>query len=358
MTTNDPRGSWSTVLGCAVAAVALGQALQAGNGILQSDAIKWLTVTGVATLVAVAAPSFASVERTGSRAVELILAAGLAYQFFQLFTTPPGLYVQPDRAGGQAAFSSGLAAAAVLAGISLLDPRRLGRWMFPALLIVFVYLGRWILVASPDPAIDTYVFQRDAGNALLEGKSPYSLRYPDIYGSSPFYGEGLSVGGVLQFGYPYPPLSLLLTLPAQMLMGDYRYAQLIAIALSAACIVYAKPGRVAMLAALVLLFTPRVFFVLEQGWTDPLVVLGFAASAYCALRWKEGLPWVLGLALAVKQYTIFMVPAARFGFIYSPASIRRIAAALGPGRAAELLYLGGGGIGQRRPFYTNIVRLR
>ncbi len=35
----------------------------------------------------------------------------------------------------------------------------------------------------------------------------------------------------------------------------------------------------------------------------------------------------------------FMVPAARFGFIYSPASIRRITAALGPGRAAQLLYL-------------------
>lgn len=35
----------------------------------------------------------------------------------------------------------------------------------------------------------------------------------------------------------------------------------------------------------------------------------------------------------------FMVPAARFGFIYSPASIRRIAQALGPGRAAQVLYL-------------------
>ncbi|MEM6661807.1 MAG: enoyl-CoA hydratase-related protein [Pseudomonadota bacterium] len=35
----------------------------------------------------------------------------------------------------------------------------------------------------------------------------------------------------------------------------------------------------------------------------------------------------------------FMIPAARFGFVYVPASIRRIAAALGPTRAAELLYL-------------------
>jgi len=35
----------------------------------------------------------------------------------------------------------------------------------------------------------------------------------------------------------------------------------------------------------------------------------------------------------------FMIPAARFGFVYVPASIRRIAGALGPQRAAALLYL-------------------
>lgn len=35
----------------------------------------------------------------------------------------------------------------------------------------------------------------------------------------------------------------------------------------------------------------------------------------------------------------FMIPAARFGFVYVPAAIRRIAAALGPARAAQLLYL-------------------
>ncbi|MEM7190222.1 MAG: enoyl-CoA hydratase-related protein [Pseudomonadota bacterium] len=35
----------------------------------------------------------------------------------------------------------------------------------------------------------------------------------------------------------------------------------------------------------------------------------------------------------------FMIPAARFGFVYVPASIRRIAAAMGTTRAAELLYL-------------------
>ncbi len=36
----------------------------------------------------------------------------------------------------------------------------------------------------------------------------------------------------------------------------------------------------------------------------------------------------------------FMIPAARFGFIYVPASIRRMAMVLGPARASQLLYLG------------------
>lgn len=35
----------------------------------------------------------------------------------------------------------------------------------------------------------------------------------------------------------------------------------------------------------------------------------------------------------------FMIPAARFGFVYVPASIRRIAATLGAPRTAQLLYL-------------------
>ena len=35
----------------------------------------------------------------------------------------------------------------------------------------------------------------------------------------------------------------------------------------------------------------------------------------------------------------FMIPAARFGFVYVPASIRRITATMGPARAAQLLYM-------------------
>lgn len=44
-------------------------------------------------------------------------------------------------------------------------------------------------------------------------------------------------------------------------------------------------------------------------------------------------------ALIARPGTRFMIPAARFGFVYVPASIRRIAQAIGPARAAQLLYL-------------------
>ncbi len=44
-------------------------------------------------------------------------------------------------------------------------------------------------------------------------------------------------------------------------------------------------------------------------------------------------------ALVARPGVRFMIPAARFGFVYVPASIRRIAAALGPSRAAQILYL-------------------
>ncbi len=301
---------WSTALLCAIAAFAVGQAVQIANGNQHPESIKWLTVACLATLIGVVAPTHPLLEWVGERAVVAVLGLGVAYQFTQLFTAPPGIYLRIGGAVVGQDFYVGLVVAAVLVGAGLAPKPWLGRLHFPLLLLVFLYLGRWLIKASPAPFIDVYVFQRDGVNALLAGNNPYALRYPDIYGNSPFYGEGLSVGGVLQFGYPYFPLSLLLALPGQVFFGDYRYAQLGAMALSAAFIAYARPGRVGIAAASLLLFTPRVFFVLEQGWTDPFVLLGLSAVVFVAVRWVRPLPWVLGLAFAVKQYTIFMVPAA------------------------------------------------
>src|SRR5207248_8919226 len=114
--------------------------------------------------------------------------------------------------------------------------------------------------------------------------------------------------GRLNFGYPYPPLSLLLIVPAYQL-GDLRYAQLAAMALAGAFIALARPGRTAFAAAALLLFTPRGFFVLEAGWTEPFAVLFLAVTVFAACRSPRQLPVPLGLFLASKQYLVLALLA-------------------------------------------------
>lgn len=66
------------------------------------------------------------------------------------------------------------------------------------------------------------------------------------------------------------------------------------------------------MAAALLLFTPRVFFVLGRAWTEPIAVLLLAATIFCAARRSRWLPVALGLFLATKQYLILAVPLTFF----------------------------------------------
>jgi hypothetical protein len=135
------------------------------------------------------------------------------------------------------------------------------------------------------------------------------MTYPDIYGNSPVYGEGLSVNGRLTFGFPYPPLSLFLAIPGH-LFGDHRYSQLAAITASGALMAYARPGPLGPVAAALFLFTPRGLFVLEQGWTEPFLVLLLSATVFVACRRAAWTPFLFGLFLVAKQYLVFVVPLA------------------------------------------------
>lgn len=308
MLLDTTKDRWWTAAALGSAAVGLGWGLQQSNGTLQPDALGALTVAFALTLLGVLLPRLGGLERHGERVTAVLLGAGLALQLGELLTRPPGIYLQVHGPQAYARFFTLLAVAAVVAGASLSRSRWLGPVLVPVVLVVHWQLGVWLLKASPNPFIDVFVFQRDASAALLAGQNPYAMTYPDIYGNSVFYGPGLSVNGRLTFGFPYPPLSLLLTLPGHVLAGDYRYAQLVATTLAAGLLAFARPGRHGLIAACVLLFTPRSYFVLEQGWTEPLVVLGLAAVVFCASRCPRALPFVFGLFLAVKQYLVFAAP--------------------------------------------------
>lgn len=103
------------------------------------------------------------------------------------------------------------------------------------------------------------------------------------------------------FGFPYPPLSLLLAWPGHALLGDLRYSEVAALALAAALLVWMQ-GSLALLCAAALILAPRVIFHLEQGWTEPFPIALLALTVATALR-RPSLAWLpLGLLVASKQH--------------------------------------------------------
>jgi hypothetical protein len=201
--------------------------------------------------------------------------------------------------------------------LGLLQAFRLGRLR---LALIAVTLGVFCIVASIVfrrvvlPPIDVLVFQQMGAEGLLRGENPYTPRYPNLYrADQPYYGPGVvDASNRLTVGLPYPPLSLLLALPAYVLGGDVRYADVAAIAAAAWLMVMFRPGRWTGLTAMLFLLTPRVLFVIEQSWTEALFVFMFALVMFCALRWKPALPYALGLFFATKQYAVLTLPFISF----------------------------------------------
>lgn len=297
-----PSERWCSVLAYAVAAVALGYAIQINQGSYHPQAILWLSVAIVFCVAGFLVPRFDFLERFSERPVVWFLTAGFAFQIWQLIITPannyfpsPALYVL-------------MSIALLLFILSVAELRLPWRVQIPLLLLIHFALGVWLIRKTPDPFIDVYLFHKQSLEALLKGINPYTLTIPNIYGHTEFYGAGVLVNGRVNVGFPYPPLSLLLALPGHLLGGDYRYSNLAAMTLAGALMAYARPGRLGLIAASVFLFTPRVFYLLELGWTEPLVILFLAATVFCACRAPKYLPLALGLLFAVKQYTVLLAP--------------------------------------------------
>lgn len=166
---------------------------------------------------------------------------------------------------------------------------------------------RWI----PAERVDVYLFQRDAAAALLHGINPYSITHQNLYGHSSafFYGPGVIRDGRVDFGFQYPPLSLMAILPGYLL-GDLRCTYIVTLLLSAALLARMRLNRFTLIALILLLLSPVTFYVLSRGWTEPLVLLTLCATCVAAARRSRWLPVALGLFFASKQYSVLAVPLA------------------------------------------------
>ena len=199
----------------------------------------------------------------------------------------------------------------------LLRIRAVARLWFPAVLVIHLALGVWMMSASPSPPIDVVQVHQRALRALGRGRNPYRITFTNIYGRRPRASttRRRSSGGRVLFGYPYPPMSLLLAAPGQLMFRDYRYAELAALVGAAALLGYAESvthgaarGRVA---------PHHATGILRAGARVDRARLRCSCSrrrpsAMVRRTWWSA--WVAGLFVVTKQYLGLAAPLLwRFG---------------------------------------------
>lgn len=118
--------------------------------------------------------------------------------------------------------------------------------------------------------------------------------------------------------YAYPPSVIYCNCISWLLFKDVRaawaildvLAALLMYALARRCNPGEKGERLCQLLPLTFLFLPRSLFVIEQSWTEPLVVVSMAGFALAAEsgRWPALTGGLLGLWLSSKQYVALAIP--------------------------------------------------
>ena len=321
----------------AAAVILLGIALQVSDGFYVPSAFRMLIAVAVLCTIGLAGLGNRVVPWLRAEPVLVgIMTAGMLLNLVALALAPPGLYLARPEGFNHASLLVGVVSAALLTLVIAWG--RAVRYAFLALLATYVGLGVWLIHASPNPQIDVMTVHKAAIEALFNGESPYAISFDNIYErKDEFYSPEVLAGGRVQFGLPYPPLSLLMTIPGQVLGGDIRYAELVALAIGAACIGLMQASRVAPLAAGLMLFTPRTLFILEQGWTEALAICWLGVTVFAASRGLAILPIAFGLLLAVKQYLAVALPLG-YLLIRPPFDWRRVWSLIGPALLVVIVF--------------------
>ncbi len=284
----------------AFAATLIGAAVAYNFGAYQAKAI---VVLGASLAFCVAGNL--ALRRFSNRWALPAVCLCLAISFWKVRLTPI-MKVFHEPPSGYAFFLVCLALSAVLIVFGIAGAKN---WWFAAIVAIHFAMGVWVLRAQPKPPIDVFNAQMESADALARGENPYAIQISvGSFWDPKWYGSGMVENGHAKFGYPYPPLTLLMAMPGYALFSDTRYAQLLALSGTALLLGFGLPGLIPKLAACLYLFSPREFYVLEMSWTEPFIVLFMAATLVTAVR-RPALLWIpLGLLLASKQYVVLLIP--------------------------------------------------
>ena len=313
---------WLTVAACA-----LGVGLSFGDGHLDGGGITFLVVTWVAM-----AAAFSTRTAEDPRRTERILEAAVVLQFVMLVDKVPGEYLRKDLVEHPSlapVFPVACVMMAMLAVTLVIGRPLLGRVTFPLVVALSGIAAAWMLWASPSPDIDVVDFARESARALAHGLNPYDLHFPNRYGDTKFFGPGFATPHTIDVGAVYPPLSVLLSAAGEWLVGDSR-ATLVVAVVGTALLIDRLGARPARLAALLFISGSRQYFVVEHGWTEPILVGAFALLLLLASRRSRGTPVALGALLALKQFALLSLPLVPLllGEVRPRRAVRILAGAL------------------------------
>lgn len=257
--------------------------------------------------------------------IPIIAVVIILYAAARFWYVAPGAYVRAVSAKSIRPYWMLTAGSAVLAGMCVLASGWLSRVLFGLILAAFLGTGVWLVILSPKPVIDVWVVHQAACEALSQGDNPYDITYPDVYGPNSGYMDEVEIkDGMVQAGYPYPPLTLIMALPSWYATGDSRYSDILAMAATAVILVLIDRGRTGVLLGTTLLLMPMALYIIEQNWTESHVLLLLAATAWCCVYRPELAPWAFGLFIASKQH-LFVTLAVAPLLMPHPRSVRNIA---------------------------------
>ncbi len=185
--------------------------------------------------------------------------------------------------------------------------------------IRFALFGICVLLAtletvrlSPVPRIDVWTVQTAGAEALLAGKNPYEV--VRVINTGPEFIPG-------DVPYVYPPLQIFVTVPG-LLLGDVRFTMgsgVIVLGLTLRDLALRSGRRLPPLLvdapALIVWLTPKLLFILQQGWIDPVQLALIAVATALAARrhvWPAAIAF--GLVLASKQTMFWVAPLAFAAF--------------------------------------------
>jgi len=195
--------------------------------------------------------------------------------------------------GGGLAAVDALAGLAVAAALVTLAARR-DNVAWAAGAAVAAAAGITTIAAVGNPHIDVWFLLQQSSDGLRRGQDMYQQHWQHSHG--------------LQAIYPYLPLTTVLLAPFRWLATDVRGGLLLSSLLTSWQLRRWAPAAPAALALLVLVH-PHWVFLIDQSWTEPLLLALLTAALLGIDRGRTGLAVVaLAAAVACKQHIVLLLP--------------------------------------------------